>query len=132
MIFGFVPLEAGPLELGFHRGQTLLQGFQIRKNQADVTRDLLDAPAGQVELLAADVDPHVVQAHVHVRVPGQPESQNVEHYGLSLIGDRDIDVLKGNNVAEVIGLAIVTIGLHLYLRVDSPVRDRARCGRGRV
>ena len=115
VVAGVAPLEAGPLKVGRHRSKALLQGFKVGENEADVSGNLLDAAGRQVELLAADVDPHVVQAHVHVRVPGQPEPEDVEGQRRGLIGNGDVDVLQRDDVAEIIGLSIVTVGLHSYL-----------------
>jgi hypothetical protein len=62
-----------------------------------------------VELALADIDPHVGEAGVHVGVARQPEPLDVEQRCLRLVGDLQVDVLQTGDVAEILGLAVVTL-----------------------
>ena len=60
----------------------------------------------QVELAAADVDPHVFQARHQVRVARQAEAHEVVGDGLALVGHADVDVAELDDVAEVFDGAV--------------------------
>ena len=52
---------------------------------------------------------------IRIRIAGQAEARAVEQRGDPLVGDRDVDVLEMDGIAEVLGgavegLAIVSIG----------------------
>ena len=61
----------------------------------------------QVELAAADVDPHVADAGHQVGVAREAEPGDVEQCGQLLVGNAGVDVLEDDDVADVLGGPIV-------------------------
>src|SRR6516165_9370139 len=63
----------------------------------------------QMELAPADIDPHVGGAGHHVRVAGQAEPGEVEIGGGLLVGNPKVDVFETDDVADILGLAVVLL-----------------------
>ena len=60
----------------------------------------------QMELAAADVDPHVVGADHDVGIARKPEPGDIEERRQPLIGDGDVDVLELEDIADILGGAV--------------------------
>ena len=69
----------------------------------DGAADDFGAARRQMELAAAGIDPHVVQAGHQVRVAGQAEAHQIERDGLALVRHAHVDVAEFDDVAEVFG-----------------------------
>ena len=54
-----------------------------------------------VNLIAPDVDPHINDARLHIRVPGETHADDVKQRRQALIGNGNIRVFKTGNIGEV-------------------------------
>jgi len=67
-----------------------------------------------VKLALADIDPHIGEPGVHIRVARQPEPADVEQRSLRLIRDLQVDVFEHDDVAEILGGAVIML-CHKFL-----------------
>ena len=93
------------------------------------------ASGRQMELAAAGVDPHVGDAGHQVGIAGQPEAGDIEDRRQALIGHADVDVLKADDVTEILGATIECLhgaNLHGMFRTVcyAPWRGSAMVGAG--
>ena len=101
-----LPLELGALEARRHRVETLAQRFEVGHDDAGHAAQHLGLTRRQVELLHADVRPHVVDADHEIGVAGEPHAHDPEDRGFDGIGDGDVDVLEVNDVSGDLGGAV--------------------------
>ena len=87
------------------------QRFAVGQHDAGPAAQHLGLAGRQVELAAADIDPHIVDAGHDVRVARQAEPRHVKDRGDLLVRNAHIDVLEGDDVADILG-ATVESGLH--------------------
>ena len=81
---------------------------EIGHDHADVpAQHLRLAARRQVELLAPEIDPHVLVADRHVGVAGEAQPDDVEERREALVVDRRVDVLEPDDVVDVGGGAVV-------------------------
>src|SRR5207248_6526277 len=62
---------------------------------------------GQMELDHSDIDPHEPRAGVEERIAREPEAGDVVVGRQMLVGDAHVDVPEVDDIAEVLGCAIV-------------------------
>ncbi len=105
-VAGFAEAELGAFQEALGVVETFQQGFQVRQHEGCGAADDFGSAGGQVELAAADVDPHVFEAGHQVGVAGEAEAHEVVGDGLALIGDADVDVAEFDDVAEVFDGAV--------------------------
>ncbi len=68
-----------------------------------------------MELLLADIDPHVVRVDHHVRITREAQTPRVKIRGHLLVRHEDVDVLHADNIAHIISCAIVRFVVHRSL-----------------
>ena len=119
--------ELRALERLAHIAEPSQQRLAIGHDQADLAAQPLRLACDQVELAAADIHPHVVDAGHQVGVARQPEPADVEQRRLDLVFDLQVDVLQADDVAEILGAAIV-----LLAHVSLPRRDHRDFGIFRI
>src|SRR5689334_7390635 len=103
---GDVAVVARPFELRadealLDRLEPLLQVLGVGDHETHVAGEALPAARRQMELLLADVGPHVVEADREIRVAREAETDDIEKNRLRLVGDRDVQMLQQNDVADV-------------------------------
>src|SRR5208337_4726273 len=99
----------------------------IGHHDSGVTAENLRWAGRQMELAAADVDPHVGWAGHQKGIARQAESGDVEDGRLLLVGDRYVDVFQRDDVAEVFGGSIKsTLHGSLHPRVRPAVSREPR------
>jgi hypothetical protein len=87
--------------------QPLQQRLEIGHHQTRRAAHHLWRIAGrQMELAAADIHPHVLEPGHQIRIAREPKAHQVEGDRLRLVGHRDVDMPKLNDVAEILGRAI--------------------------
>ena len=64
-----------------------------------------------VHLRAAEVHPHVLEAHEEVRVARAAQSDDVEQGREALVGNADVEVLEMDDVADRAGFAVEPLEL---------------------
>ena len=98
--------------------EPLQQRSAVRRHQADRAAQHPWLAGRQVELALADIDPHIGKAGVHIRVARQAKPGDVERRPEVLVGYLQVDVLKADDIAEVLGVAVVRLrlGAHGFLR----------------
>ena len=60
-----------------------------------------------MKLAHSHVDPHITDPDVEVRIAREAKARDVEMRRQPLIGDVEIDVAQTDNIAEVLGGAVV-------------------------
>jgi hypothetical protein len=110
-IFVLLEIEACPAKPFTSSFEALDQRLTIRHDDSGVTAHKLRRRRRQMELAAADVDPHVGRAGHQIRIAREAETGDVEDGRLLLVGDRYVDVFQRDDVAEVFGSAI-ELSLH--------------------
>src|SRR5207244_13301785 len=103
------------------------QGFEVRHNHPDVSREDLRLTRRQMELLLPDVNPHVFWADHHVGITGKPQPGRVEGLGHFLVGHLHIEVLHTEDVSNVLSCTIVGL-LHTRSSPSSPVVSAGTTG----
>ena len=98
------------------------QRLTIRHHDAGVTAQNLRFVGRQMELAAANVDPHVGSAGHQVGIAGQAETGEIEGGRHLLIGDGYVDVFQCDDIAEVFGGSIKS-RLHINLRASPACRE---------
>ena len=104
--------EFGVVERLAHARQPLQQGRAIRHHEADHAAHMIGLAHRQMELAHADIDPHVAGAGIEERIARQAEPGDVIMRRQMLIGDADIDVADTDDVADVLGGAVVVLFRH--------------------
>ncbi len=99
--------EAGSVQRLAHGGQAAHQRLPVRNDQPRVAAQHLRLAGRQVELAAADVDPHVADAGHQVGVARQAQAGHVKQRCELLVGHAGVDVLEGNDIADVLDAAVV-------------------------
>ncbi|MNC87912.1 hypothetical protein D3C83_36860 [compost metagenome] len=89
-----------------HFLQPALERSEIGHDDADVPAQHLGAARRHVNLGAADVDPHVLDASHEIGVARQPQSREVKNGGETLVGNGDVHVLEKHDVPEVLAAAV--------------------------
>src|SRR5579884_1637806 len=102
-----LPGEFGAPELVLDGAQPLFERVEVAHHEASVAPQHLRLAGRQVELLIADVDPHIVEAHGHVRVAGEAEPDNVEQRRQELVRLAHVHVLQQGDVADVLRPCLV-------------------------
>ena len=116
-----------PLALA-HLREPLEQGGAIRRNEPDHAAQRIGRAHRQMKLAHADIDPHVARGRVEERVARIAEPGDVKIRAVVLVGDANVDVSDANNVADVLGGAVV-----FFLRHGGVLPDGAILGaRGAV
>ena len=82
------------LELTLDPRQAVFQRGQVRHHKPRVPAQNLRLTGRQVELLVADVDPHVCETNIQVRITRKAEANDIEQRRQRLIGYLGIDVLQ--------------------------------------
>src|SRR5688572_21995981 len=62
----------------------------------------LRAAIRQMKLAPAHIDPHVGVRHHQVGIAGQPEAGDIKQRRQPLVGDRDVDMLEMDRIAEIL------------------------------
>ena len=83
------------------------QPFPIRRHQPDDPAQYVGRTHRQMKLAHADVDPHVAGRGVKERVARVAQPGNVIIRAMVLVGDADVDMSDTDDVAEVLGGAVV-------------------------
>ena len=111
-------IEFAALEPVLDHGEPLAQILEARHDEPDMAAQHVRVALRQMELALADIDPHVVGAGKHVRVAGQAEPREIEIGSGLLVRDPEIDVFEADDVADILGLAVILLlGLcHLALQ----------------
>ena len=78
-------------------------GGKVGHDQPRVAAEHLRLASRQMELLVADIDPHVRETHVHVGVARKAEPDDVEQRRQRLIVNAHVDVFERDDVADVLG-----------------------------
>jgi hypothetical protein len=60
--------KRGAIQIILDADQTLLQCFEVRHHDADTAAHHLRTAGGQVKLLFADIDPHIIRTDHHVGI----------------------------------------------------------------
>ena len=123
--------ELGPGELRLDLGEARDQRVEVGDDEADPPAEHLRCARRQVELLLADVDPHVLGGDHEVRVAREPETLHVERGGDGLVGDLHVDVLEEQDVARVLAAPVKPLGHRLSSPI-SPSRSPAPRSRRRA
>ena len=82
----------------FHGG-----GEIIPNDDADVAAQHLGPVSRQMELLLAEVHPHILETNHHVGVAGETHPNKIEKGGKLLVRRLHVDVLEQHDVANVLG-----------------------------
>jgi hypothetical protein len=114
-------------ELALHRAKPLEQGFAVGNHDSGFAAQLLCMPGRQMELAAADIDPHVVVGVHQVGIAREPQPGDIEQRRKPLVRNVDVDMFEMDRVAEVLRRAVIA-GLHGHLRVR-PDYSTATAGR---
>src|SRR6266436_8852341 len=120
-----VELGVGELFLGF--AETLAELFERRNNETDMAAQHVRVAGRQMKLALADIDPHVVGAREHVGVAGQAERRQIKLLRQPLIVDSEIDVFETDEVAEILGCAIVELLRHRALQICRSANAERPC-----
>ena len=104
--------EPRPPERGADGVEPLRQLARVGHDEAGHPAQHLGLAGRQVELLPADVHPHVVHAHHEVGVAGEAHAHDPEDGGELLIGHPHVDVLERHDVAHVLPAAVVGVRRH--------------------
>src|SRR5215469_1599533 len=120
----FMECEASPAEYFTYPAQAPRQCVVIGDHYPDMAPQYLGLAGGEMELLPARVHPHVGGTGHHIRVPRQPQPVNVEDRGLPLVRNRHVNVLQGNDIAEILGASIVGFFLHQLGHAVRCVKNR--------
>jgi hypothetical protein len=91
----------------FFTDQALDQGIELGHHHPGMAADRLRLADRQVELGAAEVDPHVLEPGHQIRVARETHTGDVEERRGLLIGNREIEMLQTHRVAEVFRAAVV-------------------------
>ena len=74
VVFAGLPAEGRAGQFVFESGQPPLQRIEVGHDQTDTAGEHLRVTGRQVELLLANIDPHILRPDHHIRVAGQAES----------------------------------------------------------
>jgi hypothetical protein len=99
--------EPSAVETLTHLRQPSHQRFPVGKHDADVTAQHLRLVHGQMELAASNVNPHRAGAGHQEEIVRQSQPSYVERRGGLPIGNGDIDVFECDDIAEVLGGAVI-------------------------
>src|SRR3989304_2059116 len=72
-----------------------------------------------MELLLADVGPHIIQTDIEIRITGEAQTDNVKEYRQRLVRHLDIDMLKQNDIADIF-LDVISHGGLQAIALPSP------------
>src|SRR4029077_10784457 len=110
-------IEARPSEPLASSFEAADKSIAIGNHDSSMTTHDLRRSSRQMELVAADVDPHVGRPGHQIWIAGQAKPCDVEDSRLLLVGDRNVDVFQRDDVAEVFGASIeLTLHESLHLR----------------
>ena len=118
-VIAFAELEFGAFERLLHPLEPVEQGFAIRHHQADDAAQHVGLAHRQVELAHADIDPHVAGAGVEKRIARIAEPGDVKMRRQVLVVDADIDVADADDIADILGGAVVLLLWHCSILVSS-------------
>ena len=122
-----VELGVGELFLGF--AETLAQFLERRDDKPDMAAQYVRLAGRQMELAVADIDPHVVGAGEHEGIAGQAERRQIKLGRQPLVVDPEIDVFETDQIAEILGRAVVELLRHRdlqYCRTAVAARPSAK------
>src|SRR5205823_10367798 len=108
--------ELRPGERLTHARQPRGELVEVRNDDADDAAEHLGIAGRHVELLLADVDPHVGGPDHDVGIAGEPHPGHPEVRRRQLARDLHVDVLELDDVAHVLRCAIVLVALHRSLQ----------------
>src|SRR5579863_51490 len=113
-IVALAEIELGAVKLLAlaHPRQPVEQTGAIRRHQSDDPAQHVGRAHRQMELAHADIDPHVARGDVEKRVARIAEPGDVIIRAVVLVGNAHVDVADADNVALVLGGAIVFLLLH--------------------
>ncbi|MBA7480156.1 hypothetical protein ES707_15603 [subsurface metagenome] len=98
--------KGGAFQFGRHRCKPGEQGLAAGNDEGRMPAQHLRLAAGQMELAAADIHPHVAVGHHQIGIARQPEARDVKEGGQALVRHLHVDVLKMDGIAEVFGGAV--------------------------
>src|SRR5262245_49301531 len=130
-IVAFAEVEFRSFQRLAHLAQAIEQGGAIGHDQAGDAAQHVGLPGGQVELAHADIDPHQATAGVEEGIAGEAEAGDVIMRRQVRVADADVDVPEIDDVAQILGRAIVLLVGHgvrpsgrWILRVAAPGPQR--------
>ena len=100
-------LELRALERLAHPREPLEQRLAVRQHDADAPAQHLGLAGRQMELAASEVDPHIVGAGHQIGIAREPEPRHVKERRDLLVRDQHVDVLEGNDIADILDRAVV-------------------------
>ena len=86
--------------------QSIEQRLAPGDDERGIATQHLRFAARQVELAAADIDPHVVVGRHQIGIARQAEAGNVKQRRQTLVRYLDVDVFEMNRIAEVFSGAV--------------------------
>ena len=101
--------ELGASQHLAHHLEALQQCQAIRNDNPGVATHDLRIARRQMELALTDVDPHVADAGHQVRVAREAEAHDIENRRQPLVRNARIDVLKANDIAEILDRSVELI-----------------------
>ena len=111
-VVAFAEVELGALQRLAHLRQAIEQGGAVGHHQSGDAAQHVGLPVRQMELAHADIDPHQARAGIEKGVAGEAQAGDVIVRRQVLVGDADVDVPEIDDVAEVLGGAIVLLVGH--------------------
>src|SRR6266404_4416295 len=120
-VVAFAEVEFRSFQRLAHLRQALEQRGAIRHDYPGDATQHVGLPSRQMELAHPDIDPHVAGAGVEKGIAREAETSDVVVRRQGLIADADIDVPKIDEVAEILGRAIVLLVCHG--RYSSPTAE---------
>src|SRR5262245_19089146 len=120
-VVAFAEVEFRSFQRLAHLRQALEQRGAVRHDQAGDAAQHVGLPSRQMELAHPDIDPHVAGAGVEKGIAREAETSDVVVRRQVLVADADIDVPEMDDVAEILGRAIVLLVCHG--RYSSPTAE---------
>src|SRR5262245_39983746 len=111
-IVAFAEVEFRSFQRLAHLGEAIEQRGAVGHDQAGDAAQHVGLPGGQVELAHADIDPHQPGAGIEKGIAGEAEAGDVIMRRQVLVADADIDMPEIDDVAQILGRAIVLLVGH--------------------
>src|SRR5215468_1668938 len=124
-VVAFAEVEFRSFQRLAHLRQTLQQRRTIRHDQAGDAAQHVGLPSRQMELAHPDIDPHVAGAGVEKGIAREAETGDVVVRRQVLVADADIDVPEIDDVAEILGRAIVLLVCHGVIPLPRGILSRS-------